>query len=318
MLSRGCLVAFCASAAFAGAACNALLDNGEATYVGADAALDVATFEDAAGGSDSGIFAGKNGSTCIYSAYNCQLRADAGEDIVRTAGRDDDWGIDSGAVIRDGNGDVLALVAVPDAGGVPRVPFQYGQRRELPDAGMHALAAKTSNDSPGWIALSDILGLNSFKDRMGPIVIAQSEGLARMACYRILDRTEPDLEGAKFVYDAADKDPSGADYLPAVRANGKRSASLAFNVPGSMMRGTIIDHFPSGTRFQRLNIASTFGGQHVDAPLWIKDAEGRYRTLHDRQALPFVYGYVLTSAGERRTGWMAYAALGPVNNQPCD
>ncbi|WP_394838867.1 hypothetical protein LVJ94_18410 [Pendulispora rubella] len=318
MRSRGRLVVGCASAAFAAAACNALLDNGEATYVAADAApdRDVGTFlEDA--GTDSGIFAGTNGSMCIYSAYNCQLRADAGEDIVRTAGRDDDWGIDAGAVIRDGNGDVLGRLPAAD-GGVPRVPFQYGQRRDLPDAGMHAFAVKTSNDSPGWIALSDILGFNSFKDRMGPVLVAQSDGLARMACYRILDRTEPDLEAAKFVYDATDKDPSGVDYLPALRANGKRSASLAFNVPGSVMRGSVIDHFPSGTRFQRLNIVSTFGTQHVDAPLWIKDAEGRYRTLHDRQALPFVYGYVLTSSGERRTGWMAYAAVSPMGNQPCD
>lgn len=304
--------------AFGAGACNALLDNGDATYVAADAApdRDVGTFfEDA--GSDAGLFAGKNGAVCIYSEYNCQLRADAGEDIVRTAGRDDDWGIDTDTVIRDGNGDALGRTTVPEAG-VPRVSFQYGQRRDLADAGMHALAAKTSNDGPGWIALSDIPGLTSFKERMGPIINAQSDGLARMACYRILDRSEPDLEAAKFVYDAADKEPSGADYLPKLRANGRRSASLAFNVPGSVMRGTVIDHFPSGTPFQRLNVVTTFGAAHVDAPLWIKDADGRYRTMHDRQALPFVYGYVLTSSGEKRTGWMPYAALGPTSSEACD
>jgi hypothetical protein len=275
--------------------------------LGCATGADATVTDDGSDGSDAdgpaleiALVGGVNGTECTASPFNCKFHA--GSSRVVTGGGDDSWGIQPGASVRDGNGDVLAT----ETGS--RLTFNFGQTRALAGKA-HALALTTSNSSAGWYPIDHILGETSFRARVGE-VNARDPGRGTMACYQVRDSHDPGIELKKVVFDSR-VGPSGheraGDYLPLVRANGRRSVNLIFSVPGFGLGGATTDHFPAGTRFQRVEVPTDSGRPSITIPLWIQDSAGRYRTQSG--TMLFMYGHVRAADGTRRFGWMAQDAL---------
>ncbi len=244
--------------------------------------------------------AGENGERCIASPYNCRFR-DGSSRVTTRAGLDR-WAIRPGASVRDGNGKVLAVETRT------RMTFNYGQTRLLAGKA-HALALSTANSSAGWYPIERIVAEASFRAQNGE-VNARDPGLGKMACYELRDSHDAAIELRKVVYDSqvgANGHERAGDYQSLLRANGKRSANLTFNVPGFGLGGTTTDHFPAGTKFQRVDVPTSSGRPSIEIPLWVKDSAGRYRRRNG--SLLFLYGYVRADDGVRRFGWMAREAL---------
>ncbi|NOK35759.1 hypothetical protein HMI49_21400 [Corallococcus exercitus] len=245
-------------------------------------------------------FSGVNGTVCEESPYNCKLRPSGGNRVETNDTTDDDsWGITTGVPIRDGNGTIMGTSTRT------RSLFNYGQTRTFAGE-LHAFATSTSNSSSGWLPMSAILGRTSFEEKVGH-VSALSSGLSKLACYAVRNSHDPALEVKKVVYDTTSSNERAGDYLPLVRANGLRSVNLTFNVPGFGLGGVAVDHFPAGTKFQRLDVPTNSGAPSIDIPLWVQDSAGRYR--QQSGTMKFIYGYVIAATGTRRNGWMAYDAL---------
>lgn len=256
--------------------------------------------DDADAVEERAFFAGVNGDACEESPYNCKLRVSGGNRVATNDPDDDDaWALYTGVPVRDGNGTVV-IQSTKTSG-----TFNYGQTRSFAGE-THVFAVTTTNSSAGWMPLSAIKGAESFASKVGH-VSAKGAGLAEMACYAIRDWHDPDLELKKVVYDSQATHERAGDYLPLVRANGKRSANLAFNVPGFGLGGVAVDHFPAGTKFRRLDVPTDSGNPSIDIPLWVQDSEGRYRKQSG--AMKFIYGYIIAATGTKRVGWMAYDAL---------
>jgi hypothetical protein len=266
----------------------------------------------ACGGADDGtadedLTGGVNGAACNKtSPYNCKLRASGGNRIETNTPGDETWGIDQGATILDGDGNALGIEKGSS------LEFNYGQVRDF-GGQPHAFAMTTSNGSSGWFPISAIGGATSFTQKVGH-VSAHGEGLAKLACYEVRNASDTTLEPKKVVYDTTDAHQRAGDYMPLVRANGKRSVNLAFNVPGFGLGGVAVDHFAAGTKFQRLDVPTKTGAPSIDIPLWVKDGAGRYRKQDG--TMKFVYGYVIAKTGTKRVGWMAYEALETSNQCP--
>lgn len=249
---------------------------------------------------ESALTPGVNGDACAASPYNCKLRVSGGNRVNTNDPDDDDtWAVAQGVPIRDGNGDLLGT------SNRHRVLFNYGQKRELAGE-TYVFATSTSNGSAGWMPLSSISGRDSFENKVGH-VSAKGAGLTKMGCYEVRSSHDPNLELKKVVYDTTSSHERAGDYLPLVRANGKRSVNLTFNVPGFALGGVAIDHFPSGTKFQRYDVPTDSGAPSIDIPLYVKDSAGRYRKKSG--TMKFIYGYVIADTGTKRNGWMAYDAL---------
>ena len=244
------------------------------------------------------MFSGVNGDWCIASPFNCRFRAPGVSQRVVTASGLESWGIEPGASLRDGHGDPLAIVTNT------RLTFNYGQTRELAGKA-HALALSSSNGSAGWYPIERILGEASFRARMGE-VNARDPRDGEMACYAIRNSHDASIELRKVVYDSQATHERAGDYLPLVRANGRRSANLIFMVPGFGLGGASTDHFPAGTKFQRVHVPTETGRPSITIPLWVKDGAGRYRKRAG--SMTFLYGYVRAN-GVKRFGWMARDAL---------
>jgi hypothetical protein len=244
---------------------------------------------------------GVNGDACAVSPYNCKLRVSGGNRVKKESG-DIDWALDTGVPLRDGNGTVVGT-SLRLSGA-----FNHGQTRVFGGA-PHAFAVSSSNGSAAWLPLAAIHGHGSFAAKVGH-VSAHGAGLADLGCYEIRNGHDASIELKKVVHDS-ETGPNGheraGDYLPLVRANGKRSANLCFNVPGFALGGVAVDHFPAGTRFQRLDVPTSSGRPSIDIPLWVQDSAGRYRKRSG--TMKFVYGHVMAATGTRRVGWMAYDAL---------
>lgn len=246
------------------------------------------------------LFAGVNGDACAESPYNCKLRSSGGNRVTTNDTTDNDaWGLVTGVPVRDGNGDVLA-VSDKTSGS-----FNYGQTRTFAGE-TYAFAVSTTNGSAGWMPLSSIKGQDSFASKVGH-VSALGADLGKLGCYEVRDSHDPVLEMKKVVYDSTDEHERAGDYLPLPRNNGKRSVNLAFNVPGFSLGGVAVDHFPAGTKFQRLDVPTNSGPPSIDIPLYVQDSQGRYRTPSG--TMKFLYGYVIAATGTKRNGWMAYDAL---------
>ena len=242
---------------------------------------------------------GVNSDACTASPYNCRFRA--GDSRVLNAAGDDVWAIEPGASVRDGDGNVLAL----ETG--TRMTFNYGQTRELAGKA-HALALTTSNSSAGWYPFDHIVSETSFRAHVGN-VDAKDTHEARMACYEIKSTYDAALAVKKVVHDSKvgpDGHERAGDYLPIVRANGRPSANLIFSVPGFGLGGATTDHFPSGTKFRRIEVPTDSGHPSISIPLWVRNSAGRY--LVRSGSMRFVYGYVVGD-GVKRFGWMALDAL---------
>lgn len=248
---------------------------------------------------EQAAYSGVNGTYCLASPYNCKLQNPGGNRVPTNDPADDNWGLVTGVPIRDGNGTVMGINNRTSSA------FNYGQTRTFAGE-LHAIAVSTSNSSAGWLPISAILGRTSFEQKVGH-VSALGAGLAKMACYAVRNWHDPALAEKKVVYDTTSSNERAGDYLPLVRANGLRSINLAFNVPGFGLGGPAVDHFPAGTKFQRLDVPTDSGAPSIDIPLWVKDGAGRYRTQSG--TMKFIYGYVIAATGTKRNGWMPYDAL---------
>lgn len=257
--------------------------------------------------------AGVNGPICDRSPYNCKMRVPGWVRVATADENDTDkWTIAFGAPIRDGNGTLLATST--DIA----VAYNYGQLRTF--AGEpHAFSQITSNGSAGWIPLASLVDRALFEAALGKVT-ARGAGLKKMACYAIRNSHDPVLELLKVVENSKKKGPDGheraGDYLPLVRKNGKRSANLVFNIPGQGYGSPSIDHFPAGTKFQRVAVTmfDPDDNPSIDVRLWDLDDNGDYRK--PASVLKFVYGYVISATGTKRNGWMAIDALEPSSG--CD
>lgn len=252
---------------------------------------------------DEALSAGKNGSACTGSPYNCKLRKEGGN-MVENA-QDGLWGIEDGMMV-DGNGDAMAPCTWD------HLRFNYGQTRHM-GGKTYVYARSCSNASSGWFPIDNVKSESILRDRVGE-VNAKDTGGKRLGCYRVKSSHDPGLVEKKVVYDAQGDNERAGDYLPLVRNNGKRYANLAFNVPGFGLGGPAIDIFPAGTKFQRIDVPTDTGTPSIDVPLYVKDSAGRYRKKSG--TMKFVYGYVLTKPGHKRFGWMAHEALVAADNCP--
>lgn len=245
------------------------------------------------------VRAGVNGSACIASPYNCRFHD--GSSRVQDAAGGEAWAIVPGASVRDGDGHVLAA----ETG--TKLTFNFGQTRAIAGSA-HALAVTTSNSSAGWYPIDHIVAEASFRARVGN-VDAKSPREGHMACYQIRDSADPTLAAKKVVYDSKagpDGHERAGDYLPLVRANGRRSANLVFSVPGFGLGGATTDHFPAGAKFQRVEVPTSSGHPSISIPLWVQDGAGRYRKRSG--SMRFIYGYVVGDHASR-FGWMPLDAL---------
>jgi hypothetical protein len=247
---------------------------------------------------------GVNGSACAFSDYNCKLREEGGNRVTHTDGTID-WGVDDNVAVLDGNGDVLGVNTYGS------LRFNYGQRRRF-HGDDYVFAMATSNGSSGWFPLASVKSSDVLISRLGNVK-AHRSGLAPMACYEIRSSSDPTLQVKKVVFDTdSPAGPSGdaaGDYLPKIRANGKPSMNLDFNLPGSALGGPAIDHFPSGTKFQRVSVPTDSGPPSIDVKLWSDDGKGHFKKAAG--AMKFIYGYVTTATSEVRVGWMALDGLEP-------
>ncbi|MBV8762503.1 MAG: hypothetical protein JO257_34785 [Deltaproteobacteria bacterium] len=249
---------------------------------------------------------GVNSDACTASPYNCRFHA--GDSRVLDAAGDDGWAIVPGASVRDGDGNVLAV----ESG--TKLTFNFGQTRSLAGKA-HALALTTSNSSAGWYPFDHIVSEASFRNDVGN-VDAKDTGGARTGCYQIRASDDQALAAKKVVYDSK-VGPTGheraGDYLPLVRANGKRSANLIFSVPGFGLGGATTDHFAAGTKFRRVEVPTSSGHPSISIPLWVANGAGRY--IVRSGSMRFVYGFVVGD-GVKRFGWMALDALEPATGCP--
>lgn len=247
-------------------------------------------------------YSGVNGGSCYASDYNCKLRNKGGNRIAHVDGSIE-WGVNPGVNILDGNGDPMFVSKSNE------LKFNYGQKRTF-GGKVHVFAMSTSNKSAGWFPLDAVKSKDVFKSRIGDAT-AHRSGLAKMACYEVRNDMDQKLAEKKVVFDteldAGDSGEAAGDYLPKLRANGKRSINLVYNTPGYGLGGPAIDHFPAGTKFQRLDVPTDDGPPSIDIPLWVQDGKGDFKKRSGE--LKFIYGYVVSKGGEVRTGWMAYPGL---------
>jgi hypothetical protein len=249
---------------------------------------------------EQALFAGVNGDACEESPYNCKLRVSGGNRVATNDPDDDNaWGLELGVPVRDGNGAVMATSTKTST------TFNHGQSRTFAGE-TYVFAVSTSNSSAGWMPLSSIKGQDSFASKVGH-VSALGAGLGKLGCYAVRNSHDASIELKKVVYDSEATHERAGDYLPLVRVNGKRSVNLTFNVPGFSLGGVAVDHFPAGTKFQRLDVPTNSGPPSIDIPLWVQDSAGRFRTQSG--SMKFIYGYVIAATTTKRVGWMAYDAL---------
>lgn len=264
------------------------------------AAVDEDTATDEAVTTDEHAFtSGVNGDACAESPYNCKLRVSGGNRVATNDPNDDAWALVTGVPVRDGNGAVMATSTRTST------TFNFGQSRSFAGE-TYVFAVSTSNLSAGWMPLSSIKGQDSFAAKVGH-VSAVGAGLGKLGCYAVRNSHDPNLELKKVVFDSDQTHERAGDYLPLVRANGQRSVNLTFNVPGFSLGGVAVDHFPAGTKFQRLDVPTSSGAPSIDIPLWVPDSAGRFRTQSG--TMKFIYGYVIAATTTKRVGWMAYDAL---------
>ena len=255
---------------------------------------------------------GVNGEFCEKSDYNCKLRAEGGNRVETNDEHDKDhWGLVIGVPIRDGNGDIVGTNSYAAS------MFNYGQVREFAGE-KHAFAVSTSNGSAGWLPMSAIQGRASFEVKVRH-VSAKGAALRKMGCYQVGNTHDEALAPLKVVRNSKSPNEKAGDYLPLPRKNEgqRRSVNLAFNVPGSGLGGPAVDHFPAGTRFQRLEVTTYDGGPpSIEIDVYGADANDDY--ILPVRKMKFIYGYVIAATGTKRNGWMALDALKAIDSGPCD
>ncbi len=247
-------------------------------------------------------YAGVNGDVCKASKFNCHVR-DGGSRVTTPANANTDqrWAIAAGEQVYDGEG--TALHAETGASLV----FNYGMLKTINGREM-ALAMASSNGSSAWFPVDHIVDRATFlaNDRA---VNAKTTGEAHLSCYTVRNSDNTAIELRKVVYNShtgIDGHERAGDYMSLVRANGKRSANLAYVVPGFALGGETSDHVLAGTRFQRVTVPTDTGAPSISIPLYVKDSAGAFKKKDG--AMRFIYGFTRT-AGVARFGWMSMDAL---------
>ena len=257
---------------------------------------------------ESELRSGVNGNGCKRSAYNCGLNTDGVGQRVRSASGDESWDVEPAAVaagvpVLDGNGDEMGRSKYK------AFTLNYGQTRRM-NGRTWVFALSTGLKSAGWVPIDVFTAEASLRNRVGE-VNARGANLKKMACYEVKDGYPTRLDPLKVVKGTTDKQAFEAnDYLPVVRANGKRYMNLAFNVPGNGLGGPAVDIYPVGTKFQRLDVPTWENPDppSLDATLWRVPA-GAERATRRAGKMKFVYGYVKGDLGVVRYGWMALDGL---------
>jgi hypothetical protein len=242
---------------------------------------------------------GVNGAACLHSPYNCKLRKEGGN-RVQSPSDDLLWEVRPG-IVRDGNAQPMVT---DDNGG--HIKINYGQTRHF--AGKtHVLAMSTENKSAGWYPIDAVVKEDVLRRRNGN-VDGNDPQMGKMACYEIRNTdVDPAFALKKVVKDSESEHERAGDYMPLVRANGKRYANLAYSVPGDGLGAPSIDIFPAGTKFQRVGVPTTSGRPHVSVRLYTAAANGDFTKPSGTMA--FFYGYVVSTDGSKHFGWMAKDAL---------
>jgi hypothetical protein len=245
------------------------------------------------------LSAGVNGSACLHSPYNCKLRKEGGN-RVQSPSDDLLWDVRAG-IVRDGN----AQPMVTDANG-GRIKINYGQTRHF--AGKtHVMAMSTENKSAGWYPIDAVVAQDTLRRRIGN-VDGKDPQMGKLGCYEIRNTdVDPAFALKKVVRDSDSDHERAGDYMPLVRANGKRYANLAFNVAGDGLGSPAIDIFVAGTKFQRVNVPTNSGRPHISLRLYTAAANGAYTKPAGTMA--FFYGYIVSADNVKRFGWMAQDAL---------
>ena len=247
---------------------------------------------------------GVNSKYCKASDYNCRFRYDDSRITAPDGGQL--WAVTPGASVRDGKGDPMYVQAGT------QLKFNYGQIRTLAGKA-HALAMSTSNGSSGWYPVDHIVQEQAFRARVGN-VDAKDPQLGKLACYEVRNVDFPaSYTEKKVVKNSQSTNEKIGDYMPLLRKDGKRSANLVFSVPGFGLGGATTDHFPAGTKFQRVKVTTTAGNPSITIPLYVKDGNGDY-LKHSGDAT-FLYGYVVGN-GVKRFGWMAQESVASSNGCP--
>ncbi len=270
---------------------------------------------------------GVNSSGCRRSAYNCALNPGAGTQRVRRADGLETWAVDPtwltdhgyvdpatnkpATPVLDGNGTLMAYSSKS------AFTLNYGQIRRL-GALTYVMALSAGIGSAGWVPVDAFQHADSLRDKVGD-VNAHGTGLADMACYVVKSTFDATLDAFAVVKNATESNkPEPNDYLPMKRSNGKVYVNLAFSAPGDGLGAPAVDIFPTGTKFQRLDVPTweAGSGQSLDVKLYSKPAgSSTYSKLSNRE-MKFVYGYVKTSEGVVRYGWMALDGLAPSTGCP--
>ncbi len=248
---------------------------------------------------DAALSGGANGGACLESPYNCKLRVNGGNRVADATGSID-WET-KGGTVRDGMGNPIA----EEKSGA-HLKFNFGQARVL-GGKLHILAMTTAARSAGWFPLDGVVKKSELQKAIGR-VNGDDPQMGKMACYEI-SNVEPNaaLAAKKVVFDATDTHERAGDYLPLTRANGKRYANLAYNVPGLALGGPSIDILAAGTKFQRVGVPTSATGPHLGVKLYVQNSDGHY-TKRDG-TLFFYYGYVVAADGAKHFGWVARDAL---------
>jgi hypothetical protein len=269
--------------------------------------------------------AGVNASGCKRSPYNCGLNTEGVGQRVRRADGEETWNMDPKWLVSKGYVDAATkepVVPVLDGNGQEMgrtkktgFVFNYGQTRRFGNM-TYAYVLSSGLKSAGWVPIDGLLHAESFRSKVGE-VNAKGGNLKKLGCYQIASAFDERLVEYKIVKGAPENGPEADDYLPIVRANGKRYMNLIFNVPGDGLGGPSIDIYPSGTKFQRVDVPTweSPGLPSLDATLYTK-APGAMTYAKPAGSMKFIYGYVKSKTGSIRYGWMALDGLNPASNCP--
>ena len=263
--------------------------------------------------SDAGITAhagtaGVNGDVCKASKYNCHVRS--GGSRVTSPGHantDQAWAVLPGESVYDGEGTPLHAQS-------GSMVFNYGMLKTINGREM-ALAMATSNGSSAWFPVDHIVDKATFLAN-DKAVDAKSPNATHLSCYQVRNSDDTSLELKKVVHNSQtgiDGHERAGDYLSLVRANGLRSANMAYVVPGFALGGETSDHVLAGTKFQRVEVPTDTGRPSISIPLWVQAADSSF--TKQSGTMRFVYGFIRTN-GVARFGWMAMDALAVATTCP--
>jgi hypothetical protein len=260
----------------------------------------------------SALRPGVNSAGCKRSAYNCSLNPGGQGQRVYTSTGSESWGIDpkwvvdhklGGVPVVDGNGDSMGISKKT------ALTLNHGQTRRIGNT-TYIMALSSGVGAAGWVPNDSFLHADSLRAAVGE-VNAHGVGLKDLGCYEVDTSFDPQLDTFKVVKGAKVTDSEEPnDYLPTKRSNGKIYANLAFSIPGDALGAPAVDIFPSGTKFQRLDVPTWEGtAPSLDAKLYSRTAGTDHFSTLSKRSMKFIYGYVKTKPGAVRYGWMAIDGL---------